>query len=362
MVNIRDRRRVQNAPRPQVNYTDVSGFSQAQLITFEKKSAALIQRRVGAASSGDGSKPKPGAKKAGSSRRRAVLWGMEAVGWVAALAISWSGGLGLGAGALLSWRAGRYLGLWDMAIAASNTMQQTINAFEDAREFMDRVDAMYYEGSLEPYVIIFLVFVTFVGVGIPLLRGAWRQATEYLGVSPTVSPQSTPPASPREYGSSVSEVGEDAELSEVMKDSMKQQVNLAEQMAELRAQPITAVADGSPASARSSSQGTAASAEAEREISSGIERLLSRLDEHENIVRSDAATAGGSTIRTSPDRAVAAPLGLHHAKGGAISVKAITDLVARETVDNRVAMMEHLKRYQELPQWNLAGAKEGIAP
>lgn len=43
-------------------------------------------------------------------------------------------------------------------------------------------------------------------------------------------------------------------------------------------------------------------------------------------------------------------------------MRAITDYVARETVDNCVAMMEHLKRYQELPQWNLAGTKERIAP
>ena len=45
---------------------------------------------------------------------------------------------------------------------------------------------MYYEGSLEPYVILFLSLVSFIGVGmgIPLLRGAWRQATEYLGFHP----------------------------------------------------------------------------------------------------------------------------------------------------------------------------------
>ena len=243
VVNNRDRRRVQNAPRPQVNYTDMPGFSQAQLIMFEKKSAVLIQRRVGSSWSGEGSKPKPGTKKAGSSRRRALLWGMEALGWGAALTTSWSGGLGLGAGALLSWRVGRYFGLWEMAIAASSTVQQTINAFEDALEFMDRVDEMYYEGSLELYVIFFFGFVCFIGVGIPLLRGAWRQATEYLGVSPTVSPQSTLPASLREYGSSASEVGEDAGLSDVMKGIMKQQMDLAEQMAQLKARPDAGTAE-----------------------------------------------------------------------------------------------------------------------
>ena len=51
-----------------------------------------------------------------------------------------------------------------------------------------------------------------------------------------------------------------------MKGIMKQQMDLAEQMAQLKARPDAGAADASPASARSSSQGTAASAEQGREI------------------------------------------------------------------------------------------------
>ena len=46
-VNVRDRNRVLSTPNANVNYTDVPGFSQAQLVSFEQKSAALVARRAG---------------------------------------------------------------------------------------------------------------------------------------------------------------------------------------------------------------------------------------------------------------------------------------------------------------------------
>lgn len=88
------------------------------------------------------------------------------------------------------------------------------------------------------------------------------------------------------------------------------------------------------------------------EFRDGIDRLMKRLDKHEEVVRMVVATPGSST---APATALAArpPAGT--------SVAQIRNLVEKETVDNRAAVLEHLTRYQDLPTWNLAGTKERIA-
>ena len=121
-VNVRDRNRVLSTPKANVNYTDVPGFSQAQLVSFEQKSAALVARRAGRtppAQAANGRAARPP-----RTRRKALLWALEMVGWLAALLTTWSGGLGFAALVLLSWRLGRYLGLWELLTAALYTAHQ----------------------------------------------------------------------------------------------------------------------------------------------------------------------------------------------------------------------------------------------
>ena len=43
-------------------------------------------------------------------------------------------------------------------------------------------------------------------------------------------------------------------------------------------------------------------------------------------------------------------------------LKGIAQVLAKETVDARVAMLEHLEKYADKPGWNLAGTKEQIVP
>ena len=43
-------------------------------------------------------------------------------------------------------------------------------------------------------------------------------------------------------------------------------------------------------------------------------------------------------------------------------LKGIAQLIAKETVDTRVAMLEHLEKYADKPGWNLAGTEGQIVP
>ena len=114
-VNVRDRNRVLSTPNANVNYTDVPGFSQAQLVSFEQKSAALVARRAGRTPPAQAAGGRAARPERARTRRKALLWALEMGGWMAALLTTWSGGLGVAALGLLSWRLGRYLGLWELS-------------------------------------------------------------------------------------------------------------------------------------------------------------------------------------------------------------------------------------------------------
>ena len=231
----------------------------------------------------------------------------------------------------------------------------------------EMVEEMYQDGTLEPYIIAALVFFVLVCLILPRCKDCLRSKAEELA-----DEQSTPPSSPREFGSSVSEVGEDSQLSDVLKNILQSQTELAEKLNKLEKSTSEASSarhqDGASSSSSQASPRMAPRAEippavydkeTEEQIQSGITSLLKRLEEHDDIVKTDAATAGSSKPPTIVELSGSTAVVPATQSSG---VKGIAQLIAKETVDTRAAMLEHLEKYADKPGWNLAGTKERIAP
>lgn len=237
-------------------------------------------------------------------------------------------------------------------------MKHGIAAIDSLKKGLKTVDEMCEDGSLEPYLItalaLLLTLVALSSIATRLFKKAESYAHSEGG--------SSPPRSPQLVGSSVSEVGEGAAIGDLLRELVEQQTQLVAVLKALKKPAmVSAPEDSSPelprragspvADSQSASGSTATSSAAapppgldahseDEELRDGIDRLLRRLDERADVVRADPAIAGGPLPpRTS--FAVRAP--------GPTPFAQIRSLIQKETVDNRAAILENFKRYQDLP-------------
>ena len=134
IVDTRDRAHLDATAVQGINYTDVPGFSQAQLLKIERASVAFIARRNGQPQNQIPQEEKgKGKKKPGRTRGEMLFNTKEMAGWMASIAFSWSS-VGLGSlGSLLAWRISKYLSLWELMGASLNTAKAFIQVVDTVR-------------------------------------------------------------------------------------------------------------------------------------------------------------------------------------------------------------------------------------
>ena len=154
VINLRNRTNVATTPKNGVNYTDIPGFSQAQLINFETESAKVAARRRGE----DVRAVAPAAVSAKNARKRsakrkALGWALDGIGFVFSLVSSWRSGLASGIGCFLLWRVFKFLGAWEFMTASFNSLRNLLYAWDTVREISEDAEELYRQGRLEPYII-----------------------------------------------------------------------------------------------------------------------------------------------------------------------------------------------------------------
>ncbi|CAK0795637.1 unnamed protein product, partial [Prorocentrum cordatum] len=358
VINVRDRSKVSPAPKQDIDYADVPGFSNADLIQIEKQSASAVRKRNNRAALTSTPAPKKGGGRQG--RLPFVGAAVNIIGGI----LSWSA-LGYWGGASRAiYVVGKRLKAWSAPHGICSAAREVASFSEYASENMEEFSEHFEDLDFELMCLIAAGAFPLWGL---LKKGSELRRLAMRSAGLDSDSDSDGSGSDREFGRSVSEVGEDVQMPELLASLLQSQSELAEKISQLKQHGTPQSSGGLAGGPTSSTPRAERGAELEsprrgQDIDSSIDALLGRLQEHESIVKTDAGTRG--TAMRGPEG-----LALQMRPGAASSgspssspAQALIEVIEKETVDPRGALMEHRHKYKDIEGWNLAGAKARIAP
>ena len=351
VINVRDRTKVKPTPLPEIDYSDVPGFSTADLIQIEKQSNSVVRKRNNQATTTT-------TTTKGKKKKERIPYLGTAINLIGAF-VSW-GTLGYWGGA--SWAiyvVGKRFKIWAAIKALYATAREVVEATECASERWEEITEYFEDLDLE--------FMALIATGLFLAWGIVRKWSEHKKAfrrAVGVDSDSDSDSSEREFGRTVSEVGEDVQMHDLLGSLVQSQSELAKEIAQIK----QGGGKHSPRTTTGSSgtEATLGSLDSPRnrsELSSGISSLLDRLKEHEDIVRTDAATKGSSSADPGGAGIRTGPPSLTGSQSSSVTSKVpeLIQIIEKETRDPRGALMDHLQKYRDIDGWNLGGAKARIA-